>query len=74
MIEDLNSRNSTWVGGRRILAAKLRHNDCILAGHTLLLFTERHATVTCSRRTIGPHGTAVLPPVAELECEESQLV
>lgn len=69
MIEDLNSRNGTWVGGRRILAAKLRHNDSILAGHTLFRFVERTVASSCSRRMTGPHGTVVLAAMPELEGE-----
>jgi pSer/pThr/pTyr-binding forkhead associated (FHA) protein len=70
MIEDLNSRNGTWVGGRRILAAKLRHNDIILAGHTVFRFMERTVATSCSRRRTGPHGTVVLAALPELEAEE----
>lgn len=69
LIEDLNSRNGTWVGGRRVLAAKLRHNDCILAGHTLFRFNERHVTATRFQREAGPHGTVVLPATPEPEYE-----
>src|SRR5512137_923371 len=41
VIKDLNSRNGTWVHGRRVCAEKLHNNDCILAGHTVFLFAER---------------------------------
>ena len=69
MIEDLNSRNGTWVAGRRILAARLRHNDCILAGHTLFRFMELTVASSRSRQMTGPHGTVVLATTSELECE-----
>jgi len=72
MIEDLNSRNGTWVSGRRILAAKLRHNDSIRAGHTLFRFMDRTLTSSGSRRMTGPHDTAVLAGRTERE-DEAQL-
>ena len=40
-IQDLNSQNGTWVDGRRINETRLRHHDCILAGRTLFLFSEK---------------------------------
>lgn len=67
LIEDLNSRNGTWLAGRRILAARLHHNDCILAGHTRFLFRERHLTAFCSPRTTGPYGTAIVAATSESE-------
>jgi pSer/pThr/pTyr-binding forkhead associated (FHA) protein len=72
MIEDLNSRNGTWAGGRRILAAKLRHNDSIRAGHTLFRFMDRTVASSGSRRMTGPQGTVVLAGRPELE-DEAQL-
>ena len=48
LIEDLGSQNGTWVDGNRATQVRLRHHDCILAGRTLLLFSEN--TVTGSRR------------------------
>ena len=66
VVEDLNSSNGTWVGGRRVLAARLRNNDCILAGHTRFVFRECHPVATRGRpRTAGPHGTVVLTTPAE---------
>ena len=41
LLRDLNSRNGTFVDGKRAAATKLRHHDCILAGRTLFLFTEQ---------------------------------
>ena len=40
-IQDLDSQNGTWVDGRRINEVRLRHHDCILAGRTLFLFSEK---------------------------------
>jgi pSer/pThr/pTyr-binding forkhead associated (FHA) protein len=42
IVEDLNSRNGTCVAGCRVMAAKLRDNDCICAGRTVFLFEEGH--------------------------------
>jgi pSer/pThr/pTyr-binding forkhead associated (FHA) protein len=42
VLKDLGSQNGTWVGGQRAkAAAKLHHNECIVAGHTLFLFREQ---------------------------------
>jgi len=60
VVEDLNSRNGTWLGGRRILAAKLHDNDRINAGHMRFLFRERLATALHSQKTTGPRGTVIL--------------
>ncbi len=40
LLTDLNSRNGTWVDGRRAATEKLHHHDCILAGRTLFLFKQ----------------------------------
>ena len=65
VIKDLSSRNGTWVHGRRALAARLRHNDCILAGHALFRFCEEHAAVSPALQSVsGPHRTEVLFPAA----------
>jgi len=39
-LEDLASRNGTWVDGKPAQKTKLRHHDCILAGRTIFLFSE----------------------------------
>lgn len=41
LIKDLKSQNGTWVDGQRAQVIKLRHHDCILAGRTLFMFSER---------------------------------
>ena len=61
VIKDLNSRNGTWVEGRRVSAERLHHNDCILAGRTLFLFADRlAASTTPDERPMGPHGTVMV--------------
>jgi pSer/pThr/pTyr-binding forkhead associated (FHA) protein len=40
-LEDLASRNGTWVDGKPAKKTKLRHHDCILAGRTIFLFSEQ---------------------------------
>ena len=60
VIEDLNSRNGTWLGSRRVLAALLRHNDRVLAGHTHFLFKQRETATAYVPQPLGPHGTVVL--------------
>jgi pSer/pThr/pTyr-binding forkhead associated (FHA) protein len=63
VVRDLSSRNGTWVHGHRALTAKLRHNDCILAGHTLFRFCEERAAVAPALQPVsGPHGTELLSP------------
>jgi adenylate cyclase len=65
IIKDLNSRNGTWVEGRRVSVEKLRHNDCIQAGRTLFLFAERSAL--SARIGEGPHGTVMIPAFYQSE-------
>lgn len=59
VIKDLNSRNGTWLDGRRISAEKLHHDDRILAGRTLFLFAEQ--PVSSATVSKGPHGTVIVP-------------
>jgi len=72
VIKDLNSRNGTWVEGRRVSAEKLRHNDCIQAGRTLFLFSERSAQSATSDK--GPHGTVIVPTSMKLECRPAESI
>ena len=68
VIKDLNSRNGTWVDGRRVFAEKLRHNDRILAGRTQFVFAD--PTVVAGRTApalTGPHGTQILEPDSRLQ-------
>ena len=66
VIKDLSSRNGTWVHGHRALTARLRHNDCILAGHTLFRFCEDRAAATPDLQSVaGPHGTEILRTALE---------
>jgi pSer/pThr/pTyr-binding forkhead associated (FHA) protein len=44
LLQDLDSQNGTWVDGQRARTVKLRHHDCIAAGRTLFLFSERCLT------------------------------
>jgi pSer/pThr/pTyr-binding forkhead associated (FHA) protein len=61
VIKDLNSRNGTWLAGRRVCAEKLHNNDCILAGHTVFLFADRPARSTKPGNPLtGPHGTVMI--------------
>jgi pSer/pThr/pTyr-binding forkhead associated (FHA) protein len=65
VIKDLNSRNGTWIEGRRVFAEKLRHNDCIQAGRTLFRFAARPARPATASN--GPHGTVIIPAPARIE-------
>lgn len=72
VIRDLNSRNGTWVEGRRVSAEKLRHNDCIQAGRTLFRFAELpFESATASQTPAGPHGTVIIPAATLLERRQS---
>jgi pSer/pThr/pTyr-binding forkhead associated (FHA) protein len=63
LVRDLSSRNGTWVHGHRASAARLSHNDCILAGRTLFRFWEhREAVAVTPQLSSGPHGTQILRP------------
>jgi pSer/pThr/pTyr-binding forkhead associated (FHA) protein len=72
VIQDLSSRNGTWVHGHRTLTARLHHGDCILAGHTLFRFCDDRAEVSPALQPeAGPHGTRVL--VTAIAQAEQQL-
>ena len=68
VVRDLNSRNGTWVHGHRVLAARLHHNDCVLAGRALFRFCENKADAIFAPQPLsGPHGTQILrPALAEI--------
>ena len=72
LVKDLSSRNGTWVHGHRTLAARLRHNDCILAGHTLFQFCEERAAASAALQPgTGPHGTQLLCSTASAESDKT---
>ena len=61
LIKDLNSRNGTWVDGRRVFEEKLHNNERILAGHTLFLFADQPgSSATGAPLATGSHGTVLL--------------
>ncbi len=63
VVKDLSSRNGTWVHGHRAVAARLHHNDCVLAGNTLFRFCDDKAeTAVAPQFLSGPHGTQILRP------------
>jgi pSer/pThr/pTyr-binding forkhead associated (FHA) protein len=63
VVKDLSSRNGTWVHGHRAVAARLHHNDCVLAGHTLFRFCEDNVEgIITAPFLSGPHGTQILSP------------
>jgi pSer/pThr/pTyr-binding forkhead associated (FHA) protein len=69
VVRDLSSRNGTWVHGHRAVAARLHHNDCVLAGHTLFRFCDDKVDTTVASQPLsGPHGTRILrPELAQME-------
>jgi pSer/pThr/pTyr-binding forkhead associated (FHA) protein len=61
VIKDQNSRNGTWVEGRRVSSQKLQHNDCILAGRSRFVFAEPSAAPTgVAKEHTGPNGTQIV--------------
>ena len=64
VIRDLNSRNGTWLRGRRVFAETLRHNDLIVAGRTRFRFAAPAYLAAVPLQPTGPHGTLVLPAAA----------
>ena len=72
VIKDLNSRNGTWINGRRVFAEKLSHNDCIRAGQTEFLFLDPPAAAaTLGQVQTGPHGTVIIPAAPQSERHSS---
>jgi|SRR5436190_11303611 pSer/pThr/pTyr-binding forkhead associated (FHA) protein len=63
LLKDLKSQNGTSVDGKRVQAAKLRHHDCIVAGRTLFLFSEQHASAKTNPKAKIPANN--LPLVAD---------
>jgi pSer/pThr/pTyr-binding forkhead associated (FHA) protein len=75
VIKDLNSRNGTWVGGCRVFAEKLHHNDSILAGRTQFLFAQPVSLSTAEHQPLrGPHGTQVICAAPKPEQDFSELL
>lgn len=63
VLQDLGSHNGTWVGGQRALKERTRLHDnvCIVAGHTVFLFSEHLPAVsTAAEARRGPHDTVLL--------------
>ncbi len=44
LLEDLNSRNGTFVDGQLAKRTPLRHHDCIVAGRSVFLFSAPPTT------------------------------
>jgi pSer/pThr/pTyr-binding forkhead associated (FHA) protein len=66
VIKDLNSRNGTWLEGRRVAAQKLHNNDRIVAGRTEFVFADSAVEPPIVRKLMtGPHGTVVLWTASE---------
>jgi pSer/pThr/pTyr-binding forkhead associated (FHA) protein len=68
VLQDLGSHNGTWVGGQRALKERTRlHRDvCIVAGHTVFLFSEHlPAASTASEVQRGPHDTVLVSAAAD---------
>jgi pSer/pThr/pTyr-binding forkhead associated (FHA) protein len=40
ILQDLQSANGTWVAGKRAVATRLKHHQCIVAGRCVFLFKE----------------------------------
>ena len=72
VIKDLNSRNGTWLDGRRVITEKLHHDDRILAGNTLFQFAE--PPVTSATMSLGPHGTVIVPAGPQPEHRPSETI
>jgi pSer/pThr/pTyr-binding forkhead associated (FHA) protein len=75
VVQDLSSRNGTWVRGCRALAARLHDGDWIMAGRSLFRFSQNGVpTPTEFRRLAGPHGTVVLRRPQEPDEEPPELM
>ncbi len=61
-LQDLNSRNGTWMDGLRVTVARLRHQDPFLAGRSQFRFCGDVPAVEEDeyRPRIGPHDTVVI--------------
>ncbi len=55
LIKDLNSQNGTWVDGQRAEKTNLRHNVCIVAGRTVLIFSEQQINGPATRLSPAGH-------------------
>ena len=52
LLKDLGSRNGTFVDGKPATATRLHHSDCILAGQTVFVFTNREPAQNAVERVI----------------------
>lgn len=59
VVQDLNSRNGTWLKEERVSSASLQDHDRIRAGSTVFEFEDARESFLC-----GPHGTKVLSTAA----------
>jgi transcriptional regulator with GAF, ATPase, and Fis domain len=64
IVEDLDSRNGTFVNGRRVPRAPLADGDLIEVGQTFLLFRELSAGAADARPDVD--AAELAPPVPEL--------
>ncbi len=64
LVEDLGSKNGTWIGGQRIVRQALRDGDAIMAGHTVLVFRASGGEADdADELADAPRGLATLSPV-----------
>ena len=52
VLEDLGSKNGTWMNGARITRAELKGNDRIVAGHTHFSFEAGLTTMVRDLETL----------------------
>jgi diguanylate cyclase (GGDEF)-like protein len=60
LIEDLNSKNGTYINGKKISSARLANKDSLRTGNVELQFLVTLAGVDASEETISPDDSIVL--------------
>jgi pSer/pThr/pTyr-binding forkhead associated (FHA) protein len=65
LIKDLGSQNGTCVDGQRAQVTKLSHDVCIVAGHTVFMFSEHRPSTRAANAPLAARpDTAVVLPAA----------
>ncbi|HUJ59545.1 MAG TPA: sigma 54-interacting transcriptional regulator [Kofleriaceae bacterium] len=69
-VEDVGSKNGTWLGTRRITRGSLGDGDVIVVGHTALVFAETGGEQADAEAGDALAGTATLDPALAARMDE----
>jgi DNA-binding NtrC family response regulator len=70
VVEDMQSKNGTWIGGKRIEKCELSDGEAILVGHTMLVFRSSGGDEPDLDQLVATPGLATLSPVLAARFEQ----